>query len=80
MSFKKNSEKCDICNELININYGILSANVSESSTYKGQKRELYLCEGCLFNLIAHLKAQKRIMYLFDENAINLNLDDLDHK
>lgn len=66
----KKNEKiivCTICEKDNLIDYALLSA-VWGKAPHKGENYELYLCETCFFGTLSHLKIQKRMMHIFDEN------------
>ncbi|ELT4631730.1 hypothetical protein KD918_01710 [Acinetobacter baumannii] len=59
---------CDICDRVSLDSYGILKTVSQKATQEKSEENEIYLCSSCLFSLRAHLRTQKKLLHLFDEN------------
>lgn len=79
-SLKTDSTKdvlCDICDKTIQLNYGLLKAELSSNLYDRNVKYEVRLCKSCFLGTISYLKNQKKLLHLFDENFDFKQLDNL---
>ncbi|OTU21085.1 hypothetical protein CAT62_08115 [Acinetobacter pittii] len=68
MSKEKNKIQCTICKKDTSYNYSLLITNYGQHCKNRHTGYKIYLCPSCLFNTISHLKSQKRMMLLFEED------------
>ncbi|MFW1828157.1 MULTISPECIES: hypothetical protein [unclassified Acinetobacter] len=59
---------CDVCNQSIQLQFGVLSANWGYGSKHDGERYELHLCEKCFFYALSTLKRKHSGERIFDEN------------
>jgi len=68
MKKEKNKIQCTICKKDTSYNYGLLLTNYSQCCKKRDIGYKIYLCQSCLFNTISHLKSQREMMGLFEED------------
>ncbi|CAI3100106.1 hypothetical protein MWMV2_MWMV2_00050 [Acinetobacter oleivorans] len=73
----KNTVGCSICDKKNLYNYGLLTTQSTGSVLQNNQKYKIYLCEACFFNTLSHLKSEKRVKHMFDENFNFIDLENL---
>ncbi|EML2029427.1 TPA: hypothetical protein JI285_13325 [Acinetobacter baumannii] len=69
--------RCDICDQSIQSNYGVLKADWSSNTNDKKDKYEVHLCKSCFLGTLSYLRNQKKLNHLFDENFDFNQLDNL---
>lgn len=68
--------QCNICDRPTQSNYGVLKSKW-DSIFPNDEKYEVHLCKSCFFTTLSHLKSQKKLHHLFDENFDFIQLDNL---
>lgn len=68
MSKEKKKIQCTICRKDTKYNYSLLITKYGQHCKNRHSGYKIYLCQSCLFNTISHLKSQKRMMLLFEED------------
>lgn len=65
MTKKQNTIICSVCEKDTSHQYALLITKWLEEHT---TDYEIFLCESCFFNAHAHLRAQKKLLYMFEKN------------
>ncbi|MHC3748965.1 hypothetical protein ACYKDZ_08785 [Stutzerimonas stutzeri] len=62
---------CDVCCQNIraegDCQYGILLAYWGHGSQHDGERYEVHLCEPCFFRTLSHLRRERMVNTMFDE-------------
>ncbi|MFX5626985.1 hypothetical protein ABTD72_01785 [Acinetobacter baumannii] len=76
-NLNKKNLKCDVCDKLIITGLAVLQANWEHPPKPQNKQFEIFLCEICFLGTLAHLRLQRRMEHLFDENYDFSNLGNL---
>lgn len=65
---------CDVCGQSTRVEgyglqYGTLQAHWGYGARHDGERYEVHLCETCFFGVLSHLRHERRVNTLFDEQA-----------
>lgn len=74
MNKKSNKIFCTVCEKDTTYRYALLVAKWFQDHT---NDYEIFLCESCFFNTHAHLKAQKKLLRMFDRIFNQITLENL---
>jgi hypothetical protein len=63
---------CDVCGQSTRVEgyglqYGTLQAHWGYGARHDGESYEVHLCETCFFGVLSHLRHERRVNALFDD-------------
>jgi hypothetical protein len=51
------------------VQYGTLQAHWGYGARHEGERYEVHLCESCFFEVLSHLRHERKVNTLFDAQA-----------